>query len=114
MTQQSSTLGSFDPFATHPFTNNSGIIPDTPRPSLYPMQFSSTRQPQSHYPQYCPTSQSSSGASTPSNGPHSPLYSPQPQRGSAASKPIFVPFHRGDASSPELILKKKVAYGVGK
>ncbi|EAU88228.1 hypothetical protein CC1G_03900 [Coprinopsis cinerea okayama7 len=115
----SSPLGSFDPFATHPFTNGSGIIPQAPYPSQYPMQFASAqRQSQTYYPSSPPThyssyapSSTSSGASTPSTSPSTPLYSPRPHRASPSNaKPIFVPFQRSDASSPELVLKKKVPY----
>lgn len=83
-----SNLSSFNPFATHPFTNNSGLAPQPPRPSKYPHPIPS--------PSHLVAPQTSS--------PY--VKSPQPQRGAgnpgnAPTKPIFVPF-RQDNSSPEL------------
>ncbi|KAF5324503.1 hypothetical protein D9611_004288 [Ephemerocybe angulata] len=108
----SSLPGSFDPFATHPFTNNSGLVPASPQPSQYLMPTPSRGARPAYHSQFSyATSQSSSGASTPSSHPTTPMYSPRPQ----AAKPIFTPFQRSDTSSPELVLKKKGAtYLVGK
>ena len=92
-----SVLSSFDPLATHPFTNNSGLLPKPAQPSQYP--------------------QASKAAHT--AGPiiltTAPMHAPQPKRasppkaGSSAPKPVFVPF-RPERSSPDLediLLKKK-------
>ncbi|KAH6918995.1 hypothetical protein BKA70DRAFT_37496 [Coprinopsis sp. MPI-PUGE-AT-0042] len=108
-----SPLASFDPFANHPFTNGSGLMPEAPYGSAYPMQFAAARAPKSYYPSPA-SSPAHSGSSTPSSrGQSTPLYSPQAHHGS--SKPIFVPYSRSDASSPELVLRKKAAYNmVGK
>ncbi|OJT11130.1 hypothetical protein TRAPUB_12344 [Trametes pubescens] len=95
-----SVLKSFDPLATHPFTNNSGLLPKPAAPSQYP-----------HH--------SPSKASPANNGGQGPIiltttsvHAPQPKRPapkSSGHKPIFVPF-RPERSSPELediLLKKK-------
>lgn len=111
---QSSLPGSFDPFATHPFTNNSGLFPESPQPSQYLMPTPSRggKSSSSHYSAYSyPASHSSSGASTPSSHPSTPLYSPRAQ---PMGQPIFTPYRRSEASSPDLVLKKKVAYLAGK
>lgn len=81
-----SNLSSFNPFATHSFTNNSGLAPQPPKPSKYPHPIPS--------PPHLVAPQTLS----------QPMKSPQPQRGgsrNAPTKPIFVPF-RQDNSSPEL------------
>ncbi|KAI0654743.1 N-terminal glutamine amidase-domain-containing protein [Cubamyces menziesii] len=101
-----SVLSSFDPLATHPFTNNSGLLPKPAAPSQYPHPHPS---PSKALP-------SSNGVS---QGPiilaTAPVHAPQPKRASAPKssssgpKPIFVPF-RPERSSPELediLLKKK-------
>ncbi|KAI0328116.1 hypothetical protein GY45DRAFT_1255775 [Cubamyces sp. BRFM 1775] len=101
-----SVLSSFDPLATHPFTNNSGLLPKPAAPSQYPHPHPS---PSKAVP-------ASNGAS---QGPiiltTAPVHAPQPKRAAAPKstssgpKPIFVPF-RPERSSPELediLLKKK-------
>jgi len=93
-------LRSFDPFAIHPFTNSSGVIPPPPLPSQYP----------THTPSVNMHSYTVQG--TPSSQPPSPLYAPQPRHVMTSpstpsmAKPIFVPF-RKDSASPDLVLKKK-------
>ncbi|CAA7265437.1 unnamed protein product [Cyclocybe aegerita] len=106
---QSPLLASFDPFATHPFTNGSGVPPRPPLPSSYPVPIPS-RQAQPYYggtiTQYPPLS--SSASSTSSSQSSTPLRAPRPQRANSPmtpARPIFVPF-RKDASSPDLVLKK--------
>ncbi|KAJ2925200.1 hypothetical protein H1R20_g11864, partial [Candolleomyces eurysporus] len=110
---QSPLLGSFDPFATHPFTNGSGLVPAGPQPSEYlmPMPSRSAKPAYHASASYSYTaSPGSSGASTPaSTHASTPMHSPRPTGG----KPIFVPFQRSDTSSPELVLKKKVPYLAG-
>ncbi|KAI0781311.1 N-terminal glutamine amidase-domain-containing protein [Trametes elegans] len=98
-----SVLSSFDPLATHPFTNNSGLMPKPSQPSQYP------------HP-----SPSKTASATGGQGPiiltTTPVHAPQPKRAvpkssSSAPKPIFVPF-RPERSSPDLediLLKKKFA-----
>ncbi|KAG9226435.1 hypothetical protein CCMSSC00406_0003314 [Pleurotus cornucopiae] len=96
---QSSLLDSFDPFATHPFTNISGVIPQPPAPSRYAIP----QRPRAS------TSQTSSAASSPSSsqGSSPTLQSPQPRPfASSPPQPVFVPF-RQESSSPDLVLKKK-------
>ena len=101
-----SVLSSFDPLATHPFTNNSGLLPKPAAPSQYP-------HPHPSPSKAVPTA---NGAS---QGPiiltTAPVHAPQPKRApaqkssSSGPKPIFVPF-RPERSSPELediLLKKK-------
>ncbi|KAG9223763.1 hypothetical protein CCMSSC00406_0004896 [Pleurotus cornucopiae] len=87
----SSLLNNFDPFATHPFTNTSGIMPEPPRPSQHTSSYPATA--------YQP-SQPSRNLSQQQGTPRSP--------NGQATQPIFVPF-RQDTSSPDLsqILKKK-------
>jgi len=101
-------FASFDPLATHPFTNNSGLLPKPTPPSQFPHPI----------PSQLRTSYSDS-ASTPGQPS---LHAPQPKLSSSSSKsitrsnsnaprPIFVPF-RPERSSPELddiLLKKKVS-----
>ncbi|KAF7796750.1 hypothetical protein EIP86_007933 [Pleurotus ostreatoroseus] len=97
-------LSSFDPLAVHPFTNNSGLLPQPTPPSQYPQAIPSP---------------ASSTHSTPSSSPtpglvHAPQpKAPSPQRraGHPARAPVFVPF-RPERSSPELdeiLLKKKIS-----
>ncbi|KAH8108171.1 hypothetical protein BXZ70DRAFT_43669 [Cristinia sonorae] len=102
-----SVLASFDPLATHPFTNNSGLMPKPTPPSQYPLPIPSSAK-------------ASSAPSAPSKQNVLPVYAPQPkpagqQRlspGKTNTKgPIFVPF-RPERSSPDLddiLLKKKVS-----
>ena len=98
-----SVLSSFDPLATHPFTNNSGLLPKPAAPSKYPLPIPTSR-----------TSAQTSSSST-------PIHAPQPSRSPPTSRstksnagtrgPIFVPF-RPERSSPDLediLLKKKVS-----
>ncbi|OSX64756.1 hypothetical protein POSPLADRAFT_1134380 [Postia placenta MAD-698-R-SB12] len=104
-----SSFATFDPLATHPFTNNSGVLPKPTPPSQYPHPVPSTLT--------VTTAKPLAGSQ------HQPsLHAPQPKRPSAsnakygsksssgAPRPIFVPF-RPERSSPELddiLLKKKV------
>ncbi|KAI8998995.1 hypothetical protein BD414DRAFT_476652 [Trametes punicea] len=101
-----SVLASFDPLATHPFTNNSGLLPKPAPPSHYPHP----------HPSPSKAAPASNGAS---QGPIilTTVHAPQPKRASPSKssssgpKPIFVPF-RPERSSPDLediLLKKKVA-----
>lgn len=112
---RSPLLESFDPFAVHPFTNNSGLAPSLPQPSKYPTPLPS--------PRYQPSTVSTSPASTPSSSPESFTFFPSsppsshvypkhpstqptaPASTMSPSRPVFVPF-RKDTSSPDLILKK--------
>ncbi|KAI0071812.1 hypothetical protein K474DRAFT_1686901 [Panus rudis PR-1116 ss-1] len=108
-------LSSFDPLATHPFTNNSGLLPKPIPPSQYPHHVPSS------------TSMTNSSPSTTSQTKRQqqqqqvPLHAPKPSRASGSPAkptstsrqraPIFVPF-RPERSSPDLediLLKKKVA-----
>ncbi|KAI1788484.1 N-terminal glutamine amidase-domain-containing protein [Ganoderma leucocontextum] len=98
-----SVLSSFDPLATHPFTNNSGLLPKPAAPSQYPHPVPS------------------SSAHAPAQGPiiltTTPVHAPQPKRASpvktnsrsSAPKPIFVPFRpeRGSPDLEDILLKKK-------
>jgi len=92
--QMTETLpGSFDPFAVHAFTNSSGLIPNPPEPSQYPLPIS---------PLIYHTAARSSSA------PHPvPLQIPQPfapiasRNASNTSKPIFELF-TPERASPEL------------
>ncbi|KAG6919952.1 hypothetical protein DXG01_013301 [Tephrocybe rancida] len=105
-----SILGSFDPFATHPFTNGSGVIPAPPMPSQYPIPIQSPRT-HSTYPAYSsPGGPSPPPAGTLQTPPQ--IKAPRPQRlpsppsQSSVTRPIFVPF-RQETSSPDLVLRKK-------
>ncbi|PIL30512.1 hypothetical protein GSI_07212 [Ganoderma sinense ZZ0214-1] len=100
-------LSSFDPLATHPFTNNSGLLPKPVAPS--------------QYPRHVPSSKALPHAHTPAQGPiiltTTPMHAPQPKRAlpaktsshSSAPKPIFVPFRpeRGSPDLEDILLKKK-------
>jgi len=98
ITMSSLTFDNFDPLATHPFTNTSGLAPLPPNPSKYP-------RPISHIVNYKIETSTSPIFSPPHSS--SPIHSPRPQRGSPSkpsngqTKPIFVPF-RQDRSSPDL------------
>ncbi|EDR10946.1 uncharacterized protein LACBIDRAFT_315972 [Laccaria bicolor S238N-H82] len=106
-------LDSFDPFATHPFTNNSGVVPQPPQPSLYPIPMPSPRARPNHMSS-CPVDSTPPSFPTNSTQNSPPLRSPIPQkRGpvspilpSSPTRPIFTPFQR-EVSSPDLLLKKK-------
>ncbi|KIM80795.1 hypothetical protein PILCRDRAFT_822073 [Piloderma croceum F 1598] len=97
------SFDNFDPLATHPFTNTSGLAPQPLQPSKYPYPIST--------PPHNVNSKSDASTSPPSSPP---IHSPRPRRGSPSkpssgqTKPIFVPF-RQDRSSPDLgdILSKK-------
>ncbi|TDL27584.1 hypothetical protein BD410DRAFT_835822 [Rickenella mellea] len=99
----------FDPFATHPFTNSSGVMPRAPQPHPYPKPV-----PQSTYHNNAPAMAPSTSIPT----PHTPLsvHAPQPLRASPGSqstkKPVFEPF-KLDRSSPDLkdVLAKKPGSG---
>ncbi|TBU29040.1 hypothetical protein BD311DRAFT_302649 [Dichomitus squalens] len=106
-----SVLSSFNPLATHPFTNNSGLMPKPAAPSQFPhpLPSSSKAMPGNHA-----SAQGPILVTTPAH-----LHAPQPKRASppkpsshshsSGPKPIFVPF-RPERSSPELediLLKKK-------
>lgn len=99
-------LSSFDPLATHPFTNNSGLLPKPVAPSQYPHSVpSSNALPHPHAP-----AQGSIILTT------TPVHAPQPKRAlpkrsphSSAPQPIFVPFRpeRGSPDLEDILLKKK-------
>lgn len=104
---------SFDPFATHPFTNNSGVPPQPPQPYPYPRPIPSTQLAQSAYAPPAPSSLPSA------HTPGAALHAPQPQRASRPQQPtaaamrqqpVFEPF-RLERSSPDLkdVLAKKGA-----
>ncbi|KAF5386891.1 hypothetical protein D9615_001881 [Tricholomella constricta] len=111
-----SILASFDPFATHPFTNGSGLVPEPPMPSQYPILIPSPRN-RSRLPSAFPASSldtSASSSSPPAGSPQTPPHvkAPEPRRilssnsQPSVTRPIFVPF-RQETSSPDLVLKKK-------
>ncbi|KAK7689132.1 hypothetical protein QCA50_007823 [Cerrena zonata] len=97
-----SVLSSFDPLATHPFTNNSGLLPKPAAPSKYPLPLHTARS-------------NAQATSAPI-----PIHAPQPSRTTPSKNskssggtrgPIFVPY-RPERSSPELediLLRKKVS-----
>ncbi|KAI9056877.1 hypothetical protein FKP32DRAFT_1598757 [Trametes sanguinea] len=102
-----SVLSSFDPLATHPFTNNSGLMPKPAAPSQYPHPHPSPSKVAS-------TNNGASGqppiilTTAPVHAPQ-PKRAPHPKSSSSGPKPIFVPF-RPERSSPDLediLLKKK-------
>ena len=106
-----SVCATFDPLATHPFTNGSGLLPKPTQPSKYPSPIPSAMK-----------------AGIPSHAQHAaqipatptrnafPVHAPQPKRSTpkpspATRGPIFVPF-RPERSSPDLddiLLRKKVS-----
>ena len=93
-----SVFKSFDPLAVHPFTNNSGLLPQPTPPSQYPQSIPS--------PALSSTSTTPSSSPTPGlvHAPQPKIASPAPAKksaGSAARAPVFVPF-RPERSSPEL------------
>ena len=99
-----SVLSSFDPLATHPFTNNSGLLPKPAAPSQFPHPVPASKAHPSHT------------APGPIILTTTHVHAPQPKRApakssSSAPKPVFVPF-RPERSSPDLediLLKKKFA-----
>ncbi|CCM03692.1 uncharacterized protein FIBRA_05837 [Fibroporia radiculosa] len=108
-----STLPSFDPLATHPFTNNSGLLPKPAPPSQFPHPIPPPIDLRTAGSMHTLTQGQLSNLSAP------PFHAPQPKRPSKPSsksssngpRPIFVPF-RQERSSPELddiLLKKKVS-----
>ncbi|EIN07839.1 hypothetical protein PUNSTDRAFT_126734 [Punctularia strigosozonata HHB-11173 SS5] len=119
----SPNLGSFNPFAVHPFTNGAGVPPQPAQPSPYALHSTSTAYARtSRTPSSTP---SSSPATTPSSTPPSsgsPIVmvptahrkrqtssKPQPQ-------PIFEPFRPDGRASPELgdiVTKRKVVQAWG-
>ncbi|KAI0831761.1 N-terminal glutamine amidase-domain-containing protein [Trametes gibbosa] len=99
-----SVLKSFDPLATHPFTNNSGLLPKPVAPSQYPHHSPSKAAPASNGVSQGPIILSTNPVHAPQ-----PKRAPQPKSSSSQHKPIFVPF-RPERSSPDLediLLKKK-------
>lgn len=108
----SSVFSKFDPLATHPFTNNSGLMPKPAAPSQYPHAIPTAAKA-------IPGSESVNlRAPAPASSTPSAVRAPQPKRASSnyhssssGARPIFVPF-RPERSSPELddiLLKKKVS-----
>ncbi|KAH9842531.1 uncharacterized protein C8Q71DRAFT_207363 [Rhodofomes roseus] len=101
-------FSSFDPLATHPFTNNSGLLPKPAAPSQFPRPIPATLK--------------ADAATVPVPSSHNAIRAPQPRKAPPPSKssaksassgprPIFVPF-RPERSSPELddiLLKKRVS-----
>lgn len=106
-----SILATFDPLATHPFTNGSGLLPKPAQPSKYPRPVPPVLRagvpPPAQQPAQRPTDPSKNAAS---------IHSPQPKRSTPKPSPntrgpIFVPF-RPERSSPDLddiLLRKKVS-----
>ncbi|OCH90302.1 hypothetical protein OBBRIDRAFT_812793 [Obba rivulosa] len=101
------SLTSFDPLATHPFTNNSGLLPKPTAPSRFPRPIPPAAKTVHADPSRAPAPRTAA-----------PIQSPAPKRGapsakpgSSAAKPIFTPF-RPERSSPDLddiLLKKRVS-----
>ncbi|KAF9792886.1 hypothetical protein BJ322DRAFT_1103339 [Thelephora terrestris] len=122
---QSSTLNEFNPFTTHPFTNNNVIdrYPPPAMPSQYPLPIpSSATQYTTGTPSHM---QSPRQSSYTNNTIHSPeprrpitLVNAQQQSHSTRQgypKPIFTRFQQ-DRSSPELeeiLLRKKLTQALG-
>ncbi|KAF9646274.1 hypothetical protein BDM02DRAFT_3100124 [Thelephora ganbajun] len=122
---QSSALKSFDPFATHPFTNNNALerYPPPAMPSKYPRPIPlSVAQYTAGTPAHMqpPRQQSSTPNTIHSPEPRRPIPLASSQQSSNAThqrhpKPIFTPFHQ-DRSSPELeeiLLRKKLTQALG-
>ena len=104
---------SFDPFATHPFTNNSGIPPQAPQPYPYPRPIPSAHFHAQHASSGLPNP--SQASSLPTAQTPMTVHAPQPSRPHAHSsasapvqKPVFEPF-KLERSSPDLkdVLAKK-------
>ncbi|KAF9009408.1 hypothetical protein BDQ17DRAFT_1348043 [Cyathus striatus] len=101
-----SSLLDFDPFAVHPFTNISAVVPQSSQQMPHPIPIPPHKH--SYYPSSSPGSTSSSPSSVSTQG-SIVLHSPAPRRrapDAPTSQPIFVPYRR-EASSPDLVLKKK-------
>ncbi|KAH8117520.1 hypothetical protein DFH11DRAFT_1022124 [Phellopilus nigrolimitatus] len=119
---------SFDPFATHPFTNINNIPPQAPAPYPYPRPIPAahdyTHHPHHHpaAPPLAPSAPSSlPTAQTPVHAPQAAragppllagLASASPAAGAAARQHVFEPF-KLERSSPELqdVLAKKGSPG---
>ena len=83
-TMSNATLKSFDPFATHPFTNSQGLQKEPPHPQTY-------------------SNRSAAPSSLPTQQTPAPIHSPMPRQATQhqQQKPIFTPFHK-DRASPDL------------
>ena len=119
------TLSSFDPFATHPFTNNNALerFPPPAKPSQYPRPIpSSVSQYTAGTPAHMQTPRQPSSTSKPIHcpEPRRPIALASPQQSSTSTnqrypKPIFTPFQQ-DRSSPdldEILLRKKLTQALG-
>lgn len=100
----SSPLASFDPFAVHPFTNNSSAPRNLQQPSQYPAFVTSQS-----FASAATHSPNSSPPTTPTGTPGAPaMHAPSPRRttpkdSAAAPRPhVFEPFRHDGRQSPEL------------
>ncbi|PCH38455.1 hypothetical protein WOLCODRAFT_43048, partial [Wolfiporia cocos MD-104 SS10] len=106
-------LASFDPLATHPFTNNSGLLPVPAQPSQFPHPLPSPLRTE-HTELPAPAKPGTATTPPPTLRAPKPRAPPMAKSKSAMSaprRPIFVPF-RPERSSPELdeiLLKKRVS-----
>ncbi|KAH7922830.1 hypothetical protein BV22DRAFT_987352, partial [Leucogyrophana mollusca] len=100
-------LGSFNPFASHPFTNGSGIIPPPPIPSAYALP---TKMPgKEDITAHEARDSGASKAPPPVAVSHIPtsIQAPKPRRHihrslpNQCTEPVFIPF-RPEKASPEL------------
>lgn len=126
------TLSSFDPFATHPFTNNNALS-SSPSPAKSSKQQFSIPSSSMTVPPSFQSGRSDTTPATPKSASQAPpknIYAPQPTRPHAhpfnatpasrrtpqgQRKPIFVPFQQ-DRLSPELeeiLLRKKLTQALG-
>ena len=98
---------SFDPFATHPFTDGSGLTPKAPQPYPYPRPIPTSQSQQQFYTTQQPSS-------VPSQQTPMSFHAPQPVRAQQVpptAHHVFETF-KLDRSSPDLqdILSKKSVF----
>ncbi|KAF9036671.1 hypothetical protein BJ165DRAFT_1408757 [Panaeolus papilionaceus] len=108
-----SALDSFDPFAVHPFTNGSGVIPQPPPPSRYPAPIPTLHSKpyyMNNQPAYPDLSTSASSVSTLSTSPSSSISSSvpnsPPQLFSSSPPTASRAFNPKDGTSPNTLVKK--------
>ncbi|PPR04981.1 hypothetical protein CVT24_010439 [Panaeolus cyanescens] len=107
----SSALDSFDPFAVHPFTNGSGVIPQPPPPSRYPAPIPAfhskpyymTNQPA--YPDLSTSASSSNLSTSPTSSTSSSVPNSPPQMFSSTPS-TSRSFNPKDGTSPSALMKK--------
>ncbi|KAI0035961.1 hypothetical protein K488DRAFT_42205 [Vararia minispora EC-137] len=111
MTESQSPLSSFDPFATHPFTNNQGLMPHPPPPSKYPRGVNPAYGYQPSAPATPPSGISQ--PSTPLAAPLPTIYPPRMTPPAVSAPPnrgifyTYTPERRGTPELEDILAKKQ-------